>query len=130
MLDLYGGLEVALVAALVFLDEHGAEVGVGDADEVFGAVFEGTSLEAGDAVFGDDVVDIVAGGADGSARREEGFDARDGAARCCGGHGDDALAFARHGGTAHKVYLSSDATVLPHAYGFAGHLPHEVNFEA
>lgn len=33
---------------------------MGDADEVFGAVLEGASFEAGYAVFGHDVVDVVA----------------------------------------------------------------------
>lgn len=75
MLGLFGNLKAALVAAFVFFDEHGAEVGVGNADEVFGAVFEGAALETGDAIFGDDIVDIVAGGADGGTGREEGFDA-------------------------------------------------------
>ena len=99
----------ALEAALVFLDEHGTEVGMRDADEVFGAMLESAALEAGDAVLGDEVVDVVAGGGDGGTRGKEGLDAGDGALGGGGGHGDDALAFAGHGGAADEVDLAADA---------------------
>ena len=79
---------------LILLDQGGTEVGVCDADEVFGAVLEGAAFEAGDAVFGDDVVDVVARGADGGAFGEEGFDARDGASGCSAGHSNDGFALA------------------------------------
>ena len=117
-------------AALVFLGQGRAEVGVGDADEVLGAVLEGASFEACDAVFGADVVDVVARGADGGAFGEEGLDARDFAAGGGAGHGDDGLALAGERGAADEVHLAADAAVLADADGLAGHLPLQVHLEA
>ena len=65
----------AVEAALIFFGQLGAEVGVCDADKVFGSVLEGAPFEACDAVFGDDIVDVVARGAYGGAWGEERFDA-------------------------------------------------------
>ena len=72
---------------------------------------------------------ITARGADSRAGSKERLDARDGAACGSGRHGDDTLAFAGHGGSAHKVNLATDTAVLTHADGFTGHLSHEVDLE-
>ena len=117
-------------SVFVFFDQLWAEVGVGDTDEVFGAVLEGAAFEACNAVFGDDVVHVVARGADSGPFGEEGFDARYGASGCCAGHGNDGFALAGERGAADEVHLSANSAVLPHANGFAGHLSLQVDFEA
>ena len=114
----------------VFFNQLRAEVGMSNVDEVFGAVLQGAAFEACDAVFGYDVVHVVARGADGGTFGEEGFDARDGASGCSAGHSNDGFALAGEGCPADEVHLSTDAAVLPHAYGFAGHLSLQVDFEA
>ena len=123
-------LVFALVAALVFLYQHRAEIGVGYLDKVLGAMLEGAPFEARDAVFGDEVVDVVARRADGGAGGQEGLDARYGAASGGAGHSDDALALAGHRGAAHKVDLAADTAVLAHTDALAGHLAHQVDLEA
>jgi len=51
-----------------------AEFGVGDADERLGAVLGALAAQLGDAVFGDDVVDVVFAGGHVRAGRERGGD--------------------------------------------------------
>ena len=119
----------AFEAPLVLFYEHGAEVRVGDADEVFGTVLEGAPLEAGDTVLGDNIVDIVARGADSGALGEEGLDARDGAAGGRAGHGNDGLALAGEGGTTDEVDLTADAAVLAYANGLTRHLSLQVDLK-
>src|SRR3954462_15036388 len=64
------------------------EVGVGYLYEGFGAPASSLAVEVGDAVLGDDVMDIVAGGGDAGAVVEHRDDAREGAALGRGGEGD------------------------------------------
>ena len=60
-------------AALILLGQGLSEVGVGNTDEILGTVLQGASLESGDTVFGNNIVDIVSRGAHGSTFGEEGF---------------------------------------------------------
>ena len=72
---------LALVIEPVHLVGRGLEpvpkVGMGDGDQFFGAKLVGHAVEVGDAVFGDDVLDVVPGRAHDAARRERGHDVRD-----------------------------------------------------
>lgn len=55
-----------------------AKLRVGDGDQCAGALGERASVEFGDTIFGDDVVNVVAAGDDACAEVERGNDARDG----------------------------------------------------
>ena len=69
-----------------------AEFGVGDVDELDGALADGLGVQVGHAVFGHHVAHVVAGGNYAGAVVEQGDDAADGLAvfeRGGAGQGDD-----------------------------------------
>jgi hypothetical protein len=107
----------------------GAEVGVGDVDELLGALADGAAVEGGDAVFGDDVVDVVAGGDDAGAFVEHGDDAADGVVFGGGEEGDDGQAVFGAGGAADEVELAADAAVEAGTDGVGADLAGQIDLD-
>ena len=117
-------------AAAVLLPQGVPEIGVSDFNEGFRPLAEGFAPKLGDAVLGDDVVDIIAGGGHRRAGVQEGDDLGDLALAGGGGHGHDGPAALAHIGPPDKVNLATHPGDLPQAHGGGDHLPHQVNLHA
>ena len=76
---------------------------MGDADEGLGTLADGFAIEVGDAVFGDDVADVVAGGDDAGALFEHGDDAADAVVLGGAGEGDDGHAALGAGSAVNEI---------------------------
>src|SRR3990172_10962045 len=88
-----------------------SKIRVGDGDELLGALAQALALKAGDAVLGDDVVDVVAGHGGHGAGLELGHDAGDGAALGRREQGVDATAAAGEVGPYSEVQGAAGAGV-------------------
>src|SRR5687767_12101379 len=105
-----------------------AVVGARDGDERARALAQVLAVEVGDAVLGDDVVDVRARGDDARALLEVGDDARL-AARGRRGERDDGLAALGERRAADEVHLAADARELPRADGVGADLTRQVNLD-
>ena len=130
-----GPVQLDLVLVDIFLrfgglDEPGPEFGMGDVDEVEDPFADALAVQVGDAVFGDDVMDVAAGGDDACAFGEVRDDSADLACAGGGGHSDDGLAAPAAGGAADEIDLAADAAVELVAERIGADLAGEVDFEA
>src|ERR1035437_307263 len=109
--------------------EIGAELRVGYLDERFDTLAQGLAVQVGDAVLGDDVVDVAARGDHAGAGLELRNDARDRTVPGGGRQGDNRQPTLGAGGAAQKIPLPADAAVGSAAHGVRADLPGEVHFD-
>jgi len=99
-----------------------------DLDEPRHPLADAAAVQAGHTVFGDDVVDVAAAGADAAAGFEPGDDARAAVLVGGGGERDDRTAVLAAARAADEVLQGADAAVKPVAARIAHHLACQIDF--